>query len=67
MSVDVSAPATAPCCRNLPAGMHAIVFAGRCLACLPNVPRARVDDDGGEHLIRQSGGIRRDRYGKAVR
>lgn len=67
MSVAVSAPPTAACCRVLPDGMHAIVFAGRCLACLPIQPSTRDDDDRGDHILKQSGGIRRDRYRRVVR
>lgn len=63
MSVAVTAPPTAACCRVLPAGMHAIVFAGRCLACLPQQKPVPDDDDRGDTLIRST--LRRDRFGRA--
>lgn len=76
MTVDVTAPPTAACCQRLvrdqlreqpdaaPAVRHAIVHDGRCLACLPIQAGQPDDDDRGDNLIRRSGGIHRDRYGR---
>lgn len=53
-------------CRAL--GQHEIVYAGvaRC-GCASLNPTPQVEDDGGDHIVRQSGGLRRDRYQRVVR
>lgn len=66
VDVQTDIPLLQPGCRQL--RQHALVYAGQplcgCRALAQQQPPA--DDDGGETLIAQSGGIRRDRMGRVI-